>query len=280
MSNCKEIFKPKNDVIFKNLFSKTGNEDMLKEFLEEILKIKITEIDIQKEVELSQMHVKEKCGRLDLRVTINQNAIVIVEMQMKDNCNMEKRAIYYVSKVIGNSLNIGETYEQIKDIYIISILDYKLTNLDEYFLDTVTVENKYRKEEIIKGIKYYFIELPKFRKYVKKANTKFEQWLAFIDYENEEMVKMAITQNKLIEKAQKDYEYLTGDAATRRLQELRERAILDERSAYLTGKKRGEERVKIKTAIAMMKNNVSREIIAKCTELSEKDLNKIFSRKV
>lgn len=95
---------------------------------------------------------------------------------------------------------------------------------------------------------------------------------------------MAITQNKLIEKAQKDYEYLTGDAATRRLQELRERAILDERSAYLTGKKRGEEhgerRGKIKTAIAMMKNNVSREIIAKCTELSEKDLNKIFSRKV
>lgn len=91
---------------------------------------------------------------------------------------------------------------------------------------------------------------------------------------------MAISQNKLIEKAQKDYEYLTGDAATRRLQELRERAILDERSAYLTGKKRGEERVKIKTAIAMMKNNVSREIIAKCTELSEKDLNKIFSRKV
>lgn len=104
--------------------------------------------------------------------------------------------------------------------------------------------------------------------------------LAFIDYENEEMVKVAISQNKLIEKAQKDYEYLTGDAATRRLQELRERAILDERSAYLTGKKRGEERVKIKTAIAMMKNNVSREIIAKCTELSEKDLNKIFSRKV
>ena len=32
--------KPKNDVIFKNLFSKAGNENLLKEFLEEILGIK------------------------------------------------------------------------------------------------------------------------------------------------------------------------------------------------------------------------------------------------
>ena len=32
---------PKNDIIFKNLFSKIGNEDMLKELLEEIIKIKI-----------------------------------------------------------------------------------------------------------------------------------------------------------------------------------------------------------------------------------------------
>ena len=33
---------------------------------------------------------------------------------------------------------------------------------------------------------------------------------------------MAIAQNKLVEKAEKEYEYLTGDEATRRWQELRE----------------------------------------------------------
>ena len=39
---------PKNDIIFKNLFSKVGNEDMLKEILEEIIKIEIKEIEVQK----------------------------------------------------------------------------------------------------------------------------------------------------------------------------------------------------------------------------------------
>ena len=85
-------------------------------------------------------------------------------------------------------------------------------------------------------------------------------------------------------KAQKDYEYLTGDAATRRLQELREKAILDENSAYETGKLRGKKlgsanREK-EIAMAMIKNNINREIIIKCTGLSEKELNKLFLQKV
>ena len=55
------------------------------------------------------------------------------------------------------------------------------------------------------------------------------------------MIDMAIAQNKLVEKAQKEYEYLTGDEATRRWQELREKAERDEISAYDTGKSDGEK---------------------------------------
>ena len=98
---------------------------------------------------------------------------------------------------------------------------------------------------------------------------------------------MAIAKNKLIEKANQDYEYLTGDEATRRLQELREKAIFDEKSAYATGVKRGEargiekgeargekKRTK-KIALEMLKNKVQREIIIKCTGLSSAEVEKI-----
>ena len=287
---------PKNDIIFKNLFSKVGNEDMLKELLEEIMKIEIKEIEVQKEVELSQMNTKEKYGKLDLRVIINKNTIAIIEMQMKDNCNMKKRAMYYASKIVGNSLNTKQSYEEIKDIHVISILNYNITKLNKYYSDTVTVDSEYRHYEIIDGIKYHFIELPKFREQIHVPETKFEQWLAFMDYENKEMVKMAIEKNELVKKAQKDYEYLTGDAATRRLQELREKAILDENSAYATGEKRGEARGekrgikigeargkkagKIEIAMAMYRNNVKRDIIGKYTGLNDEELDKICTSKL
>ena len=303
--NNKTELKPKNDIFFKNLFSKVGNEDMLKELLEEITKVKIKEIEVQKEVELSKMNTKEKYGKLDLRVIVNKNIIVIIEMQLNDTCNMEKRAMYYAGKVIGSSLKIKETYDKIKDIYVISILNYEMTRLKKYCTDTVTVENEYRNYEMIKGIKYFFIELPKFRKQIQVPETKLEQWLAFIDYENKELINMAIEKNELVKKAQKDYEYLTGDAATRRLQELREKAILDENSAYETGVKRGKKegerigevrgrklgeahgkaigeknglkRGQIEIAKNMIKNNIKREMISKCTGLSEKELEKLFA---
>ena len=107
---------------------------------------------------------------------------------------------------------------------------------------------------------------------------------------------MAIEKNELVKKAQRDYEYLTGDAATRRLQELREKAILDENSAYETGKIRGiEEGERIgevrgkaigekqglkRAAMAMIKNNEKRENIIKYTGLSEKELDKLLLQKI
>ena len=291
-----EILKPKNDVIFKNLFSKNGNEEMLAEIIEEGLKIKVEEIEVEKEVELSKMHVNEKYGRLDLRVIVNKNIMVIIEMQRTDNCNMSKRALFYAGKILASSLKGKETYDNIKDIYFISILNYNILETEEYSTDTVIVDSKYRKYIIIEGIKFYFIELPKFRKQVKDPKTKLEQWLAFIDYESEEMLNMTIARNKLVEKAQKDYEYLTGDAATRRLEELREKAIYDEYFAYERGEEKGEARGKIigekrgkiigeregriKTAIEMMKNSISMDIIAKCTGLNEKELEELLLEKV
>lgn len=143
-----KVLLPKNDVIFKNLFSKIGNEEMLRELLEEITKVKIYDIEVEKEVELSQMKVGEKYGRLDLRAVINKDSIVVIEMQMSDTCNMEKRAMYYGSKIIGSSLGIKQTYKQIKDVYIISILNYEMTDLDKYCLDTVTVDSEFREYDL------------------------------------------------------------------------------------------------------------------------------------
>ena len=95
-----------------------------------------------------------------------------------------------------------------------------------------------------------------------------------------------MAKNKLIEKANQDYEYLTGDEATRRLQELREKAILDENSAYATGVKRGaakgekigKKKQTNKIAIEMLKNKVKEEIIMKCTGLDKMELDKIAKK--
>ena len=233
---------PQNDVIFKNLFSAKRNEDLLVDFLESILQIKIEKIEAQKEVEPEIHNIEEKQGRLDIKATVNNELIVDIEMQNIDYEDTEKRAVFYAGSLIRDSLKPKEDYENIKDIAVIWILDYELNEHKEYFTRTKTVEDKYCKYEIIKGVKYYFIELPKFRKMVtNKLETNLENWLAFIDYKRKDLIEMAMSQNEKIKRANEEYEYLTGDEAVKRREELRNRAIRDEAAALRCGLKRGEK---------------------------------------
>ena len=234
---------PQNDIIFKNLFSTKRNEDLLVDFLESILQIKIEKIEAQKEVEPEVHNIEEKQGRLDIKATINDEIIVDVEMQNIDYKDTEKRAVFYAGCLIRDSIKTKEAYKIIKDIAVIWILDYELENEnEEYFTRTKTVEDKYCKYEIIKGVKYYFIELPKFRRMVtNKLETNLENWLAFIDYSRKDLIEMAMERNEKIRKANEEYEYLTGDEAIKRREELRKRAMRDEAAARLCGREEGEE---------------------------------------
>ena len=70
-------------------------------------------------------------------------------------------------------------------------------------------------------------------------NEKINQWIAFIDNNDRELVKMAEKKNKTLEKARVEMNYLTGDAEVRRLAELREKWERDYIDARINGKKEG-----------------------------------------
>ena len=65
-----------NDYIFKRLFSKKGNEDILKDLLESILEITIEKVEVMQEIELERVDIKDKLGILDIRAIINENITV------------------------------------------------------------------------------------------------------------------------------------------------------------------------------------------------------------
>ena len=74
-------------------------------------------------------------------------------------------------------------------------------------------------------------------------NDKIDQWICFIDDSNKEAVKMAEKNNVVLKKARKELNYLTGDAAVRRMAELREKWEMDEiavkKNAERIGRKEG-----------------------------------------
>lgn len=132
-------------------------------------------------------------------------------------------------------------------------------------------------------VKYYYIELPKYRKAKTNMDDKLNQWLAIIDDTDWGKIEMAEKNNKTIKSALDDMEYLTGDEEVQRLAELREKWEMDWNSAISNATKRGikqgkeigERKTKIETAKKLLKKDVDIKIISEATGLSEEELEKM-----
>ena len=141
---------------------------------------------------------------------------------------------------------------------------------------------KHREYEVLTGIKWYFIELPKFRKQNPDMNEKINQWLAFIDDYDREMVKVAEEKNEKLKKARIEMNYLTEEAETRRLAELREKWEMDRVSAInhatRKGIEEGEKKNSIVIAKKLLKLNMPLEQIIEITELTKEEIENIKNK--
>ena len=232
----------KNDIIFKNFFARKGNEEFLIDFLNGLLGIEIAKIDIREEVNLEQLSVKEKGGRLDLQATLNDGIIVSIELQIQDRYNVLERTRIYESKVISRNVERGTDYQFSKKTIMVNILGYNIfEEVEDYISKVVKVLDKHREYEVKDGSEWWFIELPKFRKSNPNMDEKINQWLAFIDDENRRWVEMAEEKNVVIKKAKKEMSYLTGDEEVRRLAELREKWDEEYEASMRYAREKGEK---------------------------------------
>lgn len=262
----------KNDIIFKAFFSQKGNEKYLKEFLEALLKIDIKKIMIKEEVNLEKLFKEEKGGRLDLLAELNDGISVDIEMQIEKQSDFLERTTRYASKLLSREIGNGLDYAAIKKTILINILDFELFPTEEYLSETTIVLNKHRDYEVIKNPKWYFIELPKFRKMEPDMNDKLIQWLLFIDDYDRRLIKMAENKNKTLKEARTVMNYLTGDEEIKRLTELREKWAMD-RTLDI---KSAEKETSLKIATEMLKNGESVDKIMKYTKLTKEEIENLI----
>lgn len=130
--------------------------------------------------------------------------------------------------------------------------------------------------ELTDVFELYIIEIPKAKRILEKdKNNKLAQWMLFLNDPNEKEVSKIMNENKEIKEAMNELEEMSKDEELRRVAELREKAIRDEknglRHARQDGIKEGIERVVRK----MKKEKYPDEIIAKLTELTVEEVKNI-----
>ena len=271
-----------NDYIFKKIFSKKGNESMLKDFLIAVLEIPIEKVEVQAEVTLEKQLEQNKLGRLDILAILNDDTIVNIEIQVLNPSNFIERTLYYWSGNYYNNLTAGENYQKVKKTIAINILDY-----DQFeegpFHEIARLRRDYQNKILTDKLEIHFIQIPKFKKEERGSKTKLEQWMQFISQTNPKGVELAMKENKEIKKANDEYEYLTGEAAERRLAFLRDKAIRDEKSiregaieeGEAKGRKEGERKKQIEIARKLLDKKMPIEQIIEITDLTREEVEEL-----
>ncbi len=287
-----------SDYVFKRIFGQEENKEALKDFLESILKINIEKIEINNP-ELPKDFYDSKYGMLDLKVTLDNQIIVNVEMQVQNQHNIEQRSTYYMSRVYSQQIGENEPYINCKKVIVINILNFNYYKRNSYHsIARMKFEKNNQEEYVDMGyenedeyatdyIEMHIIELQKFKKKNPKIDTKLEQWLwLFVGGEEEKMRRIG-KKNKEIEKIDKKLASMSLSREERNNYEFRRKAILDEISAidYATKKglaqgieqgiEQGARSEKEKIAKEMLKKNMDIKLIMELTNLTKEKIEEL-----
>ena len=191
--------------------------------------------------------------------------------------------LYYFSKLYSNEIKRGDDYEKAKRVIMVAILDYNLNLTKE--IKAMETKWKLREENnqdlvLTDKIEIDIIELSKVRsEYEKNKQNKKAQWALFINDPNNKEVGEIMKSNEDIEEAVVTVHKMTEDEKMRRIADLREKAILDEkairRKGYQDGISKGEDKAKAQIAKRMKSLNMSDEDICKVLDITKEELAKL-----
>ncbi len=288
----KSILQPKNDVVFKALFSR-GKPRITQAMLEAILKMKIDKLELDKSTDLLNENADDKNGRLDLRAIINGNTECDIEVQLASNNNIAERFVYYWAKMYTANLKIGDKYSELRKTISIIILDddFKLTkNLENPQTTWKIRESEARHLVLTDYLEIIIIEIPKVVKaYHKTPDDEVLQWMLFLDNPEKEEVARIMEENKDIKEAKEELERISQDDILRRkalnrtleiADRLQMKEDLEEAKKELKeAKKEAQKEVeneKKKVIKNLHKLNIPIEQIAQAVELTEKEVEEIL----
>ena len=261
------------------MFGYTGNEEITKGLLNAILREEVTEVNLNCNTILERDLYDDKLGILDIRAKVNNTVDINIEMQLVDEKNIEKRVVFYLSKMYAHNLKRSHNYSELNKCISILFIDFELDKLKEipkYLTKWNIREETYGKIILTEVLEFYIIEMPKINRY--SVNTLLDTWVKFIS--NSEDLNME-NADESIKKAKEVLDEISEDEDEHEqyLAHLREKYIFErqgiEEAGFDKGVIQGSRKEKCEIAKKLKENNIDIEIIIKCTGLTKEEIEEL-----
>ena len=280
---------PRNDYVFHRLFGYKGNEEIASSLIGAIINQEIETIKID-ETPITEQNIKDdKVGVLDIKARLNNNILCDVEMQVAKKDNIDRRIMFYWSKLYCSEISSGEDYGILHKTIAILIADFELDNLKtipKFHTKWQIREESFRKIVLTDTLEIHIIELPKLIKQLEEnkgiKKDKVTLWAMFI-LNPENLGDEVMNENEDIKKAKEELERIKLNEQDQRLAELRMKYILDQNairnSGFREGKEAGLQEGKKAEKLEIAKKLISLKMpidqIIQITNLTEEEIKQI-----
>lgn len=275
---------------FKEIMLKKENEDILKLFLEDILKVKISTIEI-KSIERNSGNLNVKRKYLDVLLKTNAGKLQI-EVNACSRPYVRPRNMAYISDIYASHTLVGESYTE--DTNIIQI-NFTYGLKDDKKIRVYKVRDEEGKE-FVRNLLIYEINMEYYKKIWDNGSKKEieeNKYYIMLDLEIEDLKK--ITKDKVVEKYMDNIEklnvdiefreYMTHEEDLRKIQNSLRREAIEEgikeglEKGIKQGIEKGIEQGVYQRTIELVKKfkeiGTPIEDISKATSLSVKEIEKI-----
>ena len=265
------LMKPKIDFAFKEIMM---DEQARIGFLSAILKLNPSDIRNTQilNTNLRKLHDDEKQGILDVRILMNDNTEIDIEIQLSILNVWADRALFYLAKMYTEQINSGEDYTIFKKCVSISILDFELFKDTPEFYSCFHIREDTCHAIYTDKMEFHVLELPKLPKELREDSNDIELWGKFISAERKEEFDVLAEKNTYIDSAYQHLQLISQDKQKRMEYEAREKAVRDYNQGLLEAREAGKIEGREETTICIAKNLLSSgfsvDMIAKTTGLS------------
>lgn len=240
------IMLPTIDFCFKELMQ---NPKVRKGFIAALLGKKPEEIKetILLPTILRQESENDKFGILDVRILLEDETQVDLEMQVAYFDFWTNRVIFYLGKMYTGQVQKGDSYNKLKKCIHVSLLDFIHFPNDKKCYRTIRLCDVEDGEEYTDLLELQILELPKLPQEVKDGEAII-QWMRFFSSKNQEEFEIMAKENEYFDEAYEALKKMSADDQKRLEYEAREKALMDYNtqmfSAYQRGNKEGRELTK------------------------------------
>ncbi len=227
---------------------------------------------------------------MDVRATLGTGESVNIGIQIANKHDIQKRSLYYWSKLYASQMQEGMPYSKLQKAITINMLDFILFSIHDGFQTTGTLWDIEKEVLVSEDIEIHHIELPKLiaqwrNEQVNPWHDTLARWLLLLaEHENQNLTDtleaIAMEQDETLQQAIQKWDNMSHNQQFRREYEAREKILLDEKAAVAhaeqKGRKKGREEGRAQIIKQQHDNGMSAQIIADNLQMTLEEVQRIL----